>query len=311
MLAVRWPEPFRDVEWGFEIKWDGVRTLLYADDAGVRLRSRTGNDTTTTYPELGHFAPGRPVILDGEVIALDSAGRPSFERLQRRMNVSAPAQVAALAGDVPISYVVFDVLFDEQPLLDVPWRLRRRRVPALAAAEPLIPSQTVDADPSAMWDFVRERSIEGIVAKRLDSPYRPGLRSPDWRKITAFRTMRALVVGFTTGDGGRSDSFGALVLGVRDGDVMRWVGSVGSGFKDAELAAIRSALDEMRSDESPFAERIELLRPVTWVHPQLVAMVQYKEWTSAGRLRAPSFKGFTDDPPDTVTWRTEGPDAPG
>ncbi len=311
MLAVRWEAPFAGDNWGFEIKWDGVRTVLYTDAGAVRLRSRAGNDTTATYPELTRFDPGRPMILDGEVVALDEAGRPSFERLQQRMNVSAPALVATKAADVPITYVVFDLLYDGEPLLELPWRERRDRLAAVDLPAPFVRSEPVDRDPEPLWRFVNERGIEGIVAKRLASPYRPGTRSGDWRKISVFRSVRAVVGGFTVGDGRRTGSFGSLVLGLYDGDDLRWVGSVGSGFSDEELSAIRSALDEMTTAESPFAGRVEALRPVTWVHPQLVAVVQYKEWTVAGRLRAPSFKGFTSDIPTAITWQSEGPTAPG
>ncbi len=311
MLAVRWHEPFVSDEWGFEVKWDGVRTLLFADRDGVRLRSRAGNDTTATYPELADYAPLHPTILDGEVVALDVAGRPSFEQLQQRMNVRAPAAVARKVAQVPITYVVFDVLYDGDPLFDLQYIERRDRLGSIGLPSQSVRSQFVDTDPAPMWDFVRDRGIEGIVAKRLDSPYRPGQRSADWRKITVFRSMRAIVGGFTVGDGGRTDSFGSLVLGLADGDRLRWVGSVGSGFNDEQLRMIRGALDEMVVDESPFTGPVDLLRPATWVHPHLVAVVQYKEWTSAGRLRAPSFKGFTDDPPEMITWQSEGPEAPG
>ncbi len=311
MLAVRWPALFKDPGWGFELKWDGVRTLLFAERSAVTLRSRTGNDTTRTYPELTAFDPGRALILDGEVVALDDSGRPSFERLQQRMNVSAPALVARKLAAVPVTFVAFDVLFDGEPLIERPWVERRRRLRELTLPQPFVPSDSVDGDPEPMWQFVEQRGIEGVVAKRHDSIYRPGVRSPDWRKISHFRTVRAVVAGYTAGDRGRAGSFGSLVLGLYDGDVLRWVGLVGSGFGDEQLRAIRQALDQMVTGASPFVERVESPRPVTWVHPQLVAVVQYKEWTEAGRLRAPSFKGFTADPPETITWQAEGPDSLG
>lgn len=311
MLAVRWPAIFTDPAWAFELKWDGVRTLLFAEPSGVTLRSRTGNDTTRTYPELTAFDPGRPVILDGEVVALDDGGRPSFERLQQRMNVSAPALVARKSAAVPITFVVFDMLYDREPIIERPWVERRRRLGELELPQPFVPSGSVDGDPEPMWHFVEQRGIEGIVAKRHDGTYRPGMRSPEWRKISHFRTVRAVVAGYTAGDRGRTGSFGSLVLGLYDGAALRWVGLVGSGFGDEQLRVIRQALDQMVTAESPFEDRVESPRPVTWVHPQLVAVVQYKEWTEAGRLRAPSFKGFTTDPPETVTWQAEGPGAPG
>ncbi len=310
MLAVRRLSPFVDPEWGFEVKWDGVRTILSFDGDEVLLRSRAGNDATAKYPELAGFRSGNPMILDGEVVAPDATGRPSFERLQQRMNVTAPPQVAKLSVAIPVTYVVFDVLFDGVPLIDQPWTARRARLAGLELPASFTRVEPVDEDPSALWDLVRARGLEGIVAKRLDSLYRPGERSPDWQKITAFRTVRAVVGGFTKGDGGRSGSFGALLLGLRDQDGLRWVGAVGSGFSDAALGAIRAALDQMVVAECPFVPD-DQIPAATWVHPHLVAAVQYKEWTGAGRLRAPSFKGFTQDDAGSVTWETEGPGAPG
>jgi len=310
MLAVRRNEPFVDPAWGFEVKWDGVRTILSYDGAVVRLTSRRGNDATTRYPELGAFVAASPTILDGEIVAFGSSGRPSFERLQQRMNLASPIDVRKAMESVPVTFVVFDILYQAQPLIDLPWVERRARVGALDLPPPFAATEWVDGDPAALWRFVNERGIEGIVAKRLASPYRPGVRSPDWQKIAVFRTMRAVVGGFTEGEGGRAGTFGALLVGLWDGVVLRWVGAVGSGFSDAALAAIRAALDEMTVADCPFAGDPQMPE-ATWVHPQLVAAVQFKEWTAAGRLRAPSFRGFVGDPPETITWETEGPEAPG
>ncbi len=311
MLATRWPEPFADDAWVHELKWDGVRILLFWDGERVVLRSRAGNDATARYPELGAFGADRPVVLDGEIVALDESGRPSFERLQQRMNLQSPALVAEAVGAVPISYVVFDVLHDGDPLVELPLEERLARLGAIDLTDPMAVSEPVPGDPAGLWDFVRDRGIEGIVSKRLGSPYRPGQRSPDWRKVTAFRQVRAVVGGFTEGEGGRGDAFGALLLGLWEPDGLRWIGGVGSGFDERALRAIRTALDEMTIAGSPFLEAPSVPGRVRYVTPHLVALVQYKEWTSAGRLRAPSFKGFTDDDPAAITWDAEGPEAPG
>ena len=171
---------------------------------------------------------------------------------------------------------------------------------------PVVIGDAVRGDGPALWEAVRERGMEGIVAKRLDSPYRPGVRSPDWRKIANVPTMRAVVGGFTPGEGGRSRTFGSLLLGLWRGDDLRWIGSVGTGFGDSELIAIRSALDKMTRPVAPFAADPDL-PPATWVEPVLVASVGYREWTTAGRLRHPRFRGFTDDPAQTLTREAEGP----
>ncbi len=311
MLAVRWPEPFADADWGFEIKWDGVRVVMRFDGEAVGLHSRAGNDVTTKYPELGAFHAARPLILDGEVVAFDEAGRPSFERLQSRMNLAVGLASVPPPRLVPIVYVVFDVLYDGVPVLDLPWRRRRALLESMEMPAPFVRTDVVDRDPSALWELVKERGIEGIVAKRHDSQYRPGVRSPHWRKITAFRHARAVVGGYTPGEGGRVGTFGSLLLGLWTPDGLRWVGAVGSGFSDAELRAIRNALDRMRVVDSPFLPDAGLPQGAVWVVPQLVAMVQHKEWTAAGRLRGPSFEGFTDDDPATMRWETEGPEGPG
>jgi bifunctional non-homologous end joining protein LigD len=310
MLAVRRSEPFSDPAWGFEIKWDGVRTVLSFDGSATVLRSRRGRDVTATYPEVATAPLPRPLILDGEIVALDPEGRPSFERLQRRMNLRSPAQIAAAATGVAIDYVVFDLLYDGGPVIAEPWVRRRSRLARLELPARFTHLPAVDEDPTALWDLVRSRGMEGIVAKRLESVYRPGERSADWQKIGLFRIARAVVGGFTTGEGGRSGAFGALLLGQWVAGGLRWVGAVGSSFSDASLVAIRAALDEMTVGTCPFVPRFGVPK-ATWVQPQLVAMVQYKEWTAAGRLRAPSFHGFTDDDPAAITWVAEGPDAPG
>jgi bifunctional non-homologous end joining protein LigD len=159
-----------------------------------------------------------------------------------------------------------------------------------------------------MWGFVQERGMEGLVAKRLGSRYRPGQRSADWRKVPSLVSTRAVVAGYTPGSGGRSATFGGLLLGLWDGDRLRFIGSVGTGFDDAALRAIRAALDELRTERSPFSLDASLPAEAVWVEPRLVAVVQFREWTEAGRLRAPVFKGFSDESVASITWEEEGPD---
>lgn len=299
--------PFVDDEWVFEIKWDGVRALLYFDGEVTRLISRSGRDITERYPELAAFDAGMPVVLDGEIVALDGDGRPSFERLQQRMNLSSPSAIADAMHRVPVNYAAFDVLYADGDITRRQFDDRRAVLDGLGLSSPFVVSEIVEGDPTALWEFVNSRELEGIVAKRRDSPYRTGSRSPDWRKIPVSRRVRAVVGGFTEGDGGRSGSFGALLLGLWTESGLRWIGSVGSGFDDWSLGAIREALDQMRMDQSPFLPGDDLPKRAVWVYPQLVALVQFREWTQVGRLRAPVFKGFTDDPKDEVTWESEGP----
>ena len=244
-------------------------------------------------------------------MTLDAEGIPSFELLQRRMNLHAPGLVSDAVEAVPVTYVVFDILHrNGASLLQMPLEDRQAQLAELELPTGFVLSSVHD-HPLPIWQFAQDRGIEGVVSKRRGSTYRPGARSSDWIKSVVFRSVRALVVGFTAGEGGRSGGFGALVLGLPDGATMRWVGSVGSGFSDSDVRNIRSALDQMAVAEAPFEEAVQIPGQITWVEPTLVAMVQYKQWTGAGRLRGPSFKGFTDTPVEAVTWDTEGPDSPG
>ncbi len=310
MLATRWPEAFTDPAWAWEPKWDGIRALVYADGDTMEIRSRRGNDLGDAYPELLDGRVRRPTVLDGEIVALDAAGRPSFGRLQRRMNLRSPRLVAAARRDTPVSYVVFDVLFDGEEVIGEPWSDRRRRLEAIDLPAPMIRTDVYDSG-DVLWATIVEQGLEGVVGKRRASPYRPGVRSRDWRKVTRYLTVRAVVGGFTRGDGARAATFGSLLLGLWDGDGLRFIGAVGSGFDDAGLVAIRSALDDMRTDRSPFHPDPSLPRNATWVEPRLVAMVRVRGWTGTGHLREPTFEGFTDDPATAITLAVEGAGADG
>jgi bifunctional non-homologous end joining protein LigD len=255
------------------------------------------------YPELVPGGAVPPCVLDGEVVVLGE-GRASFQRLQQRSSFTP----AALQHH-PVSFVAFDLLhLSERSVIGAPIEERRGLLDGLELSGPFVTVQPV-ADGRALWDIVVGSDLEGMVAKRAGSPYRPGMRSGDWRKIAHLHTVKALVGGFTPGEGGRSVTFGALVLGLRDGDRLRWIGSVGTGFADRDLTAIRIALDEMRRAESPFHHDPEM-PALAAVEPVLVAAVAYRNWTVAGRIRHPRFKGFTDDPVDGVTWEQEGPVSP-
>ena len=296
-----------------ELKWDGVRAVTAWDGDSVSMRSRNDNEMSATYPELARGAHQLEagVVVDGEVVTLDADGVPSFELLQRRMNLHAPGLVSEAVEAVPVTYVVFDLLHrGGKSLLAMPLEDRLGHLAELELPTGFVLSTTHD-DPGPIWEFARDRGIEGVVSKRRGSLYRPGVRSPDWIKSVVFRSVRALVVGFTEGEGGRSGGFGALILGLPDESTMRWIGSVGSGFSEADVRSIRTALDQMAVPESPFETGVQIPGQITWVEPALVAMVQYKQWTGAGRLRGPSFKGFTDTPVGEVSWQAEGPGSPG
>jgi bifunctional non-homologous end joining protein LigD len=311
MLATPWERPFDDPGWSFEVKWDGVRLLAHRSGYSVVLRTRRGRDASVTYPELAR--PMRElagsIVLDGEVVVLDAAGRPSFERLQQRMNITDVRRAGEAAARHPVAYVAFDLLYDGADLTTNSYAERRRRLLELELPAPIVAADAVEGEGVAMWEFVTARSLEGMVAKRLDGRYLPGVRSPDWRKIPYRKLLRAVVGGYLPGEGARSSTFGSLLVGLFDGPSLRWIGAVGSGFGDRELGLIFPALRAQVTAESPFVAADAIPSQAIWVVPQLVAVVEYKEWTSAGRLRAPVWKGFSATPIDEATWGAEGPPA--
>lgn len=300
MLATAWPRPFAEPGWHFEPKWDGIRGILSWDGRAASLRTRTDAEVSSRYPELAVPRSTPPCVLDGEVVVL-ADGRASFERLQQRS-----ALTPAGLRDHPVSFVMFDLIhLGPRSLVEDPIETRWRLLGELELVEPFITVAPLD-DGAALWDVVITRDLEGMMAKRSGSPYRPGVRSADWRKIAHLHTVKAVVGGYTRGEGSRSPNFGALVLGLWDGPRLRWIGNVGTGFGDRQLLAIRGALDEMSRADSPFHPDGEM-PSMTPVEPVLVAAVDYRNWTNAGRLRHPRFKGFTEDVTESVTWRLEGP----
>ncbi|QXG76429.1 non-homologous end-joining DNA ligase [Modestobacter sp. L9-4] len=295
-----------DPRWGYEFKWDGVRALAHVRSGRVRLRARSGNDVTATYPEL-HALPaalaGRDAVLDGEVVALDDRGRPDFGLLQGRMHRTGP-EVARMAAAAPVSYLVFDLLaLDGESLLGLTYTQRRERLDALGLAS--------DRWTTTPWfvgngDQVQaasvENGLEGVVAKRLDSTYRPGGRGPDWRKVKNLRTQSVVVGGWRPGAGRRAGGIGSLLLGVHDDDGrLVFAGHVGTGFTARALADLAPLLTARAA--SPFADALprEVTRDAHWVEPTLVGEVAFGEWTREGRLRHPSWRGLRDDlDPDDV-----------
>ena len=304
MLATDGPATaFDDPGWRFEVKWDGVRALASVtagSRGGVRLVSRAGNDLTASYPEIGELVGRLSVgsaVLDGELVAFDDEGLPSFQRLQRRMQHARPS--AADRREVPVSYVVFDLLaVDGQPLIDRPLRERLARLDeVLAPGGAVLRSEGATGDGRAMLAAVAQQGLEGLVAKRLAAPYRPGKRSRDWRKIKVRRRAECVIGGWTPGAGSRAGRFASLLLGVYDGDALRYVGRVGTGFSDRELDRLAALLAERGRDHSPFDAGPGPPRDARWVRPDLVCRVEYAEVTDDGRLRAPAYKGLVADPP--------------
>jgi bifunctional non-homologous end joining protein LigD len=307
MLATLAAEAFDDPGWAFEPKLDGIRAIGYCDEA-TRLISRNGADITVAYPEL-HRIHERLValdaVVDGEIVAMD-AGRPSFERLQSRMHVRNPREVERLSKTVPVSYVAFDLLYlDGRSLVAAPYAERRRLLEQTVVASPAVQVATaIEGQGLALYEAVASRAMEGIVAKRLTSTYELGRRSRSWLKVKTLHEADLVIGGWNPGQGSRERTLGALLLGAYEGSPedrrLRFVGSVGTGFTDRALAEMDTRLRSLTRETSPFspASTAELRKHApgaTWVNPSLVARVEYRELTSAGKLRAPSFKGLRDD----------------
>lgn len=315
MLATRSTLPDPPEGWSFEVKWDGVRVLATVADGTVRLRSRNGNDVTERYPELAGLdgaLHGRAVVLDGEVVAFDPAGRPDFQLLQRRMHVQSAAVQRRLAGEVPVTYLVFDLLrLDGSPTLDLPYERRRALLEGLALDGPSWRTPAVSqGDPRPVLAFAREHRMEGVVAKRLDAPYESGRRSRSWIKAPFELRQEFVVGGWLPGEGARAGRIGALLLGVvidggDDASRLRFAGRVGTGFRDEDLVLLSALLAPLATGRSPFASSAGVPVTARFVRPALVVEVRFTAWTAAGIVRHPTYLGLRDDRrPSTVVRET-------
>jgi bifunctional non-homologous end joining protein LigD len=292
MLAGTDPAATDDARDLVELKWDGYRALALVTGDGVRLQSRSGRDITDDYPELRGLRRAllsQEAILDGEICVLDADGKSDFQALQRHAS--------------PVRFVVFDILFrDGRWVTDFPLRERREILAVSVDTDhrEVVVSDYVVGSGAALFAAAREQGLEGVVAKRLDSVYRPGRRSPEWRKVKTRQDDDLVIGGFTTGEGSRRDTFGALLVGRPDADGLVFVSNVGSGFTDATAREIRGRLDTMPRATSPFrGVPVDLTEP-HWCEPQLWARVVYAEVTSDGHLRAPVFAGLVDPPDDAA-----------
>ncbi|WP_447001752.1 DNA polymerase ligase N-terminal domain-containing protein [Saccharothrix isguenensis] len=321
--------PGPESRFAFEFKWDGVRAVARVEGGRVQLTSRAGNDVTGTYPELqglGAQLGATQVLLDGEIVAL-SGGRPSFGALQERMHASA-AQARRLVGRVPVTFLVFDVLhLDGSPTVELPYSRRRELLEGLglSGAHWLTP-KAFPGQGAAVLAASREQGLEGVVAKRLDSRYAPGRRSPHWVKVTAVLTQEVVVGGWRPGEGKRKGLVGALLLGLPEGSGSEgsgsgravaggsgggglvFVGSVGTGFDQAELERLTARLSELEVEGSPFVSEVprDRARGARWVRPVLVGEVAHRQWTADGRMRFPTWRGLRPDKAPGEVRRVDG-----
>src|SRR5688572_19427874 len=308
MLAVGSDLPADDGKWAYEYKWDGVRAICYWDGRHLRLRSRNNLDMTVQYPELQALGPAlgadRPCILDGEVVALDDMDRPSFPRLQKRMKVTHAPTALALSRDNPVWLMLFDVLWvDGKSVMSQPLTQRREFLEELTVEGPSWQvSPMYRGNGAAMLEAARATELEGIVAKRVDSVYEPGVRSNNWRKVKIVLRQEFVIGGWTMEKDTDAGPVGALQVGYYDCDgKLRYAGGVGTGFTNVILADLGKRLAHKRATSSPFVDRVPK-RGVYWVKPELIAEVEFRRWPEGGMLQQASFKGlrFDKDTRDVV-----------
>ena len=300
MLARTGTLPPDQDRWSFEVKWDGVRAIAYAQPGRLRLESRNLNEITAAYPEVRGILDDlgmHEAVLDGEIVAFDAEGKPSFGLLQRRMHVTSTSAVRRLAASTPVVYAIFDLLYlDGRSLMELPYRERRARLEELELRGRAwrVPSAH-PGEGGRLLEATQKQGLEGIVAKRLDSRYEPGRRSGAWLKVKHTLRQELVIGGWLPGEGRRSKRIGALLMGYwSDGDFV-YAGRVGTGFTEATLDELIARLAPLRRDTSPFDKAPRLPREAVFVEPRLVAEIELREWTADGIMRAPSFKGLRND----------------
>ena len=305
MLATTVEEPFDSPDWLFEIKWDGYRALAFIENGKARLVSRNQNELTSRYPELKDLAKSvkaKTAILDGEVVALDEQGRASFSLMQQRTGFRPGGRRAATNAGVPVLYYAFDLIYlDGYDWRKLPLEERKKKLSSiLITGDALRYSDHYERQGKALFEMARQKGLEGILAKKRDSIYQER-RSSEWLKIKIRHRLEAVIGGYTEPEGSRMN-FGSVVLGLYDkqGRLIH-VGQAGSGFNQKSLAEIWKMLKKRETKQNPFYGEVEALRKVFWVKPELVAEIEYAEWTegasggSGPKLRAPVFLGLRDD----------------
>ena len=315
MLAMSVETPFDAPEWLFEIKWDGYRAIAFIENGKVRLVSRNQNELTPRYPELKDLPQGveaKNAILDGEVVALDDQGRPSFSLMQQRTGFRPGRKAGSGNPEVGVLYYAFDLLYlDGYDWRKVALENRKEKLASvIVPGDSLRYSDHTASQGKALFELAREKGLEGIVAKKRECPYQER-RSSDWLKIKIRHRLECVIGGYTEPEGSRAH-FGSIVLGLYDqqGRLIH-VGQAGSGFTQKSLAEIWKLLKARETKQKPFYGEVEALRKVYWVKPDLIAEIEYAEWTegtsegSGPKLRAPVFLGLRDDKDPRECWLKE------
>jgi bifunctional non-homologous end joining protein LigD len=312
MLAKAGQLPVNQADYSFEIKWDGIRTILYLKDQRCKLISRNLKDLTRQYPELAALgnrvsSSHKEITLDGEIVAFDAGGLPSFSLLQHRMGLTDDQQITNMLQQIPVKYIIFDILsLDGHLLLDKNYTVRRAILEdlALEGSHWQTPAYQT-GDGKTILAASRKLGLEGIVAKRLDSPYQAGKRTGAWLKIKNQRRQELLIGGWVPGQGNRLGMIGALLVGCYDstpeeaaacGSPQRllYAGKAGTGFSQATLISLAKLLAPLHRDTSPFDQNLPV-RNARFVEPVVVGEFEFTEWTPNHTLRHPSFKGLRND----------------
>ncbi|HYC82704.1 MAG TPA: DNA ligase D [Solirubrobacterales bacterium] len=303
MLAKLAPLPADDSGWAVEVKWDGVRAIAYCRPGRLELQTRNLNVVTDSYPEVRRLSRqigARDAVLDGELVAFDERGRPSFERLQQRIHQTSDAVVRRRMKSHPVTYVIFDLLYlDGRDLVDEPYTVRRELLEGLGLEGESwqTPGHAV-GHARELLAAAAERELEGIVLKRLDSRYVPGKRTGSWLKVKNLGRQEFVIGGWLPGEGRRKNTLGALLLGYHDPDgegELRYAGKVGTGFSQSDLDELVARLRPLERDSNPFGRKGP--KGAHHVEPVLVAEVEYRELTGEGMIRHGSFKGLREDKP--------------
>jgi bifunctional non-homologous end joining protein LigD len=315
MLARLAELPAKDEGWAVEVKWDGVRAIAYCRPGRLELQTRNLNEVTSQYPEVRRLARqlgSRDAVLDGELVAFDDEGRPSFGRLQQRIHQTSESVVRRRMKSHPVTYVIFDLLYlDGRNLVGEPYGRRRELLEGLElAGESWQTPGYSSGHAEELLAASAERGLEGIVLKRLDSPYSPGKRTGSWLKVKNLGRQEFVIGGWLPGEGRRRGSLGAILLGYFDGEgeqaELRYAGKVGTGFSDRDLRELLERLRPLARRSNPFAGR-KGPRAANFVEPELVAEIEFRELTAEGMVRHGSFKGLREDkaPDDVALERAE------
>jgi len=309
MLAEGGWKAFDGEGWWFEPKLDGIRCLAEMTTGETKLITRTGRDVTSQYPDIHmihELVDQVNAVLDGEIVAFDGEGKNSFEALQQRMNLANEREIKRMSKEIPVSLVVFDVLWlDGRETTGLTLEERRELLTLVVEEDHRLQLMThVEGEGKAFTEAARRLGLEGVVAKKKGSKYLPGRRADTWRKIKLTNTQDCVILGWTPGQRGRSTSFGALLVGALDDGRWVWIGQVGTGFTDKMLATLQERLEPLKRNTPPIEDaELAAVKGATYVEPELVCEVEYLEITkSTKKMRAPSFKGMRDDkaPEDCV-----------